>query len=172
MAFKISASSIGAKAFLLLSSLSLGLWSGCKKGVSSGCKYFNAPSSLALKIVTPSGILSDSILALCKISYLKNGNKTFVADLGVSHNSAAQHLGILWTRDIVFTSADDQIKTYYLEYPNNLSRDTLLIDYDSPTPTTNCLYAIKSLKYNDKNMILDTSLYYILGDDVFVISKR
>jgi hypothetical protein len=72
-------------------------------------------------------------------------------------------LGVLVTRNIGFTSSNDNIKTYYLEYPNSKT-DTIYVDYkylnqdEAYRDPCLCHYPLKQLKFNGKIAERDTTI--------------
>ncbi len=137
---------------------------GCKKG--SACHYFSMPNSLFILLTQGGKRLPDSILDYTKISYYQDGNKKYLTDFthaGLEWNA----LGIMTTRDIGSASAGLGIKTYFIEYPD-ATKDTLYADYESPSPSTSCVYVLHTIKYNGMLIKQDTTYK---GGEVYVFNK-
>jgi len=79
-------------------------------------------------------------------------------------------MGFLGSRSIGLISADENIKTYYIEYPNNWVTDTLLVDYQPRSLSTNCNYVLKSVNFNSVIPIIDTSFHF--DAPVYLLNKQ
>lgn len=139
----------------------------CKK--PSGCHWDAMPSSLFLEFRRGNNFVPDSILTGIKLSYFDGSSKKYVLDFVSSYiDSAYKQKGLIGTRDIGFLSGDSNVKTYYLEYPNGWSSDTLYVDYLTRSPATNCVYVQKIPKINGKNAPVDSTY---LDGFVYIINK-
>jgi hypothetical protein len=142
----------------------------CKKSNNNTCKYVAMPSSLILKI-SKSGIpVTDIILSNCKLNYLEANEKKYVTDFTLSQDVANQNKGLIASRLIGNLSADKGIKTFYLEYPNGWTTDTLYVDYLPHTPATNCLYIQNPLQCNGQLSSIDNSFQF--DSPVYKINKN
>jgi hypothetical protein len=160
------------KILIILSALILffGI-AACKKTKNeTDCKYDAIPNSMFLKITKNGIVLNDTVLANCKLSYIDGAIKKYITDFS-KNNLASQYqgMGLISTRLVGILSADNSIKTFYLEYPQAWSIDTLTIDYLKPTPSTNCLYIQNSVKQNGVPAEIDSSLHF--NSPVFIIAK-
>ena len=150
----------------------------CKKK-ESACPVFWGyllPHSLAFIIKNSGQRLPDSILNNLKLSYYNMGIKKYISDFSRGTNEQeikGYDLGIMGTRDIGFKSADNNIKNYYIEYPNG-NIDTLFVDYrhysacEADTSSCGCSYPMYVVKYNDKNVVLDTAITVL---PVYIFNK-
>lgn len=78
------------------------------------------------------GRLSDAVLNQVSLYYfinLTSTHKEYVADFGRASGTGYQQ-GILSSSDVASLSAGENIKTFYLAFPDGTT-DTLLVDYES-----------------------------------------
>ncbi len=122
----------------------------CNKSVREGPQVI--PSSLFF-VVKKNGIrLDDITLDNMKLYYLKNGNKTYISDFQRGTGDG-YNLGVQTTRNIGDISADENIKDFYLEFPN-ADIDTLYVNYrhlsenDAFNNPCYCYYPLEQVKYN------------------------
>lgn len=132
--------------------------------------YDAVPSSLILKITKSGTVVPDLDLLNVKLSYFENNEKKYVSDFMInSNNMEVSNKGFIFTRNIGVLSAKNNIKTYYLEYPNGWQTDTLYVDYLPNTPATNCQYVLNPIKVNDiLSTVYITSLFNL---PVYEINK-
>lgn len=142
----------------------------CKKTSNSTCKYDAIPSSLILKISKSGTILTDTQLRECKLSYIESNTKKYVTDFVLSLDVNSRNKGLIASRLIGILSADNGIKTYYIEYPNDWITDTLYVDYLPHTPATNCVYVQNTIKFNGQNASIDNNFHF--DSPVFVLNKQ
>ncbi|HWR32976.1 MAG TPA: hypothetical protein VN451_05605, partial [Chitinophagaceae bacterium] len=87
-----------------------------------------------------------------KLSYFEAGQKKYLTDFSRATDQGYD-LGIMTTRNIGSTSGDNNVKDYYLEYPNG-AKDTLLVDYrhvsynEAKNNSCYCYYPLEQVKYN------------------------
>lgn len=110
------------------------------------------PDSLFF-VIKQNGIrLDDNTLNNMKLYYFKGGNKTYVSDFSRA-SEEGYNLGVQTTRAIGTISADENIKDYYLEFPNS-DIDTLYVDYkhvgdnEAFNNSCYCHYPLQAVKYN------------------------
>ena len=141
----------------------------CEKSTpgGSGCKWAAMPSSLFFKIKINGQVQPDSFLQNVKISYLKDGTKSYLNDLTLAIDYYANK-GILATRMIGIVSADMNIKNFTIEYPNNLSNDLFNVDYLPSTPSSNCVYVLNKVSFNNVDASIDNSFMY---QPVYTLNK-
>jgi hypothetical protein len=140
-------------------------------GPNSGCQFSEVPFSLILEFRKGGVVLGDSILSGAKLSYFDGGNKKYVPDFTISNlDSGYQKKGLITSREVGFLSGDGNIKTYYLEYPNGWTKDTLYIDYLTRSPATNCVYVEKPPKFNGKVAPVDS--VYDFDSPVYILNKQ
>lgn len=109
-------------------------------------------------------ILPDSVLNNLKISYIQNGTKKYISDLGQAVDYYA-NMGIMTTRSI----GSMGVQSYNLEYNNGFATDTLFADYSSETPSTNCQYLLRQIKFNNITVVGATTFSY---QPVYVFYKK
>ena len=145
-------------------------FSNCSKSKDDICMYDAVPSSLILKITKSGTVVPDLDLLNVKLSYFENNEKKYVSDFMInSNNMEVSNKGFIFTRNIGVLSAKNNIKTYYLEYPNGWQTDTLYVDYLPNTPATNCQYVLNPIKVNDiLSTVYITSLFNL---PVYEINK-
>lgn len=138
--------------------------SSCNKKDPLGPQIIN--NSLIFVLKKNNNRLPDSILNNIKMYYYTNGQKIRMSDLerGIDEGTfLANSLGILATRNIGATSGDDNIKSYYLEYPNG-TQDTLFVDYrhvsynEAVNNNCYCYYPLIEVRYNGQVAPIDTSI--------------
>lgn len=133
----------------------------CSNSNEKTCKYASVPNSLNLKITKSGAIVSDLILSETKLSYYEKNNKKYVSDFSINNiESNFKNKGLISTRNIGVISANNNIKTFYLEYPNGWKTDLLYVDYIPNTPETNCMYVLKPIKVNNVLAIEDNSFIF------------
>ncbi len=125
------------------------------------------PSSIFFILKNSGQRLPDSVLQKTKMAYLENGSKKYISDVNGATDNYSNY-GILTSRLIGFTSADNNIKTYYLEYPNSSTVDTFFVDYLPSSLSTNCQYVLQTVKFNGKLAAIDTSFKF---QPVYVLNK-
>lgn len=126
------------------------------------CKWDNMPNSLALRIFKSGIAVSHEDLRKCRLSYYDKGTKKYISDFSPFNIEVSQqNTGLITTRSVGTLSADSNIKTYYIEYPNEWSIDTLRVDYLPRTQATNCLYLQNEIRVNKQPASIDS----ILRDD-------
>jgi hypothetical protein len=127
----------------------------CTKSDENVCKWDAMPDSLILKITKSGTIVSDLVLAEIKLSYYENNAKKYVKDFTIENvDTNIRNKGYISTRGIGTLSGNNNIKTYFIEYPNGWPTDTLYVDYLPNTPETNCRYVLNPVKIN--NTLADT----------------
>ncbi len=83
-------------------------------------------------------------------------------------------LGLVGTLDIVYKSSDNNIKDYYLEFPNG-DIDTLFVDFrrltscEANISACKCLFPLNAVKYNGRTATLDSSL---IAYKVYLFNKQ
>lgn|GEM_PF-6174386 len=92
-----------------------------------------------------------------------------MTDFAIPQDASNQNKGLIASRIIGILSADNNIKTYYIEYSNGWTNDTLYVDYSPNTPATNCLYVLNRVKYNGKTCAVDDSFHLDLP--VYILNK-
>lgn len=134
------------------------------------------PSSLGFVVKKANVRLPDSIINNVKLFYFKNGVKTYMNDFirGINEGPfAAYDLGVQTTRNIGFTSADDNIKNYFLEFANG-DIDSLVVDYrhlgenDAFRNPCYCYYPLEQVSYNGRIALPDST---IIQQKVFKFNK-
>ncbi len=98
----------------------------------------------------------EDSLVLIKLSFFQNGNKTYV-DLITRQDSLANK-GLIISRDAGYYSWNQNIKTFYLEYPNNLQTDTLMINYIYGVQT-NCEFVTNPISVNKQFLQIDSTSF-------------
>ena len=93
-----------------------------------------------------------------KISYFDNSSKKYLSDLSYAIDYYANK-GILTSRKIGSSSGNMEIKTYYIEYPSNLKKDTIFVYYNKPSINNGCVYRLAAVKFNTKVAVIDTFKY-------------
>ena len=110
--------------------------------------------------------LEDNTLNNTKMYYLKDGAKMYVSDFTRAINGGelnAYDLGIQTSFRIEDISANENIKNFYLEYPNS-DVDTLFIDYKrlSEKEAFNhpcyCYTPLEQVKYNGITVLPDSNI--------------
>jgi hypothetical protein len=144
------------------------LFLSCSK--SKGCYYDSIPNSLILILKKNGQAVPDSILRNTKLFYLINDSSKFVTDFSTATDSIYFNMGFILTRTIGFLSGDENIKTYYLEYPNNWNTDTLFVDYTEPSLATDCAYILHPVKFNNQLAPVDTSFHF--DSPVYILNKQ
>lgn len=153
---------------------------GCKKNKSESpqCTTTSYPVPFSLFFELKSNgvrIIADNILDHLKLSYYLNGNKMYVQDFTRAINEGgynARDSGILVTQAIAYSSSSDNIKDYYLEFPNG-DIDTLYVDYRhvtncaGDTAACHCLYPRYSVKFNNQVAGYD----YTVPQTVYLFNK-
>lgn len=130
------------------------------------CQYTSPPLSFFFLIKQGGNRLPDSVLDNTRIFYFENGIKKQLSDL-VRATEEGRELGVLTTRLIGLLSADQNIKTFIIEYPVDPA-DTLYVDYVSPTPANNCLYSNNLVRFNNQVATPDPA---ITAQRVYVFNK-
>ena len=134
------------------------------------------PSSLIFLVKKAGDRLPDSILNNMKLYYYQNGTKKYFTDFirGINEGDfQAYDSGVQTTRNIGFTSGDDNIKTYYLEYPSG-QQDTLFIDYrhvgedEAFHNSCYCYFPLQLVKFDGQVAITDPT---ITQQKVYLFSK-
>lgn len=141
----------------------------CKKSSQPTCKYDSIPSSLILKFTKNGNPVGDNILTNVKLSYFEGSTKKYVTDFAISTDTVNQNKGLKASRNIGILSADNNIKTYYIEYPNGWTEDTLYVDYLPNTPSTNCVYVQNAIKVNVQMASIDSSFHF--DSPVFIVNN-
>ena len=120
------------------------------------------PASLFF-IIKQNGIrLDDNTLNDMKLYYFRSGIKTYVSDF-LRATEEGYNLGVQTTRTIGDISADENIKDYYLQFPNG-DLDTLIVDYkhvndrEAFNNSCYCYYPLQSVKYNGTVALPDPSI--------------
>ena len=160
------------KRTLVLSGITLFLvlFFSCSKYTKGQCEYLSIPNSLILILKKNGQIVPDSILQKTKLFYLVKDSIKFVTDFSISTDSNYFNMGFIGTRTIGFLSGDDSIKSYYLEYPNSWSTDTLFVDYTAPFLVTDCVYILHPVKFNNQLAPVDTSFHF--DSPVYILNKQ
>ena len=136
----------------------------CSSSVISNVRLI--PYSIFFKLIKNGNRLPDSVLDNLKLSYYQNGTKNYISDFIRCINEGgvnARDLGFMTTNLIGVTSGNDNIKDYYIEYPNG-TKDTLYVDYrhvstaDGEKDSCFCLYPLKQLKFNGLIPQIDTTI--------------
>ena len=141
----------------------------CQKAPSLGCSVTNPPSSFFFQLKQNGQNLPAIIANNISIAYFDNNIKKYIVDLSPATDYYANQ-GILTTRSIVLTCCGNNgIKTFYIEYANGFSNDTLYLDYSAGTPTNNCQYLFNSAKFNGQVLIRDSAFKY---QPVYVFNKK
>ena len=153
----------------------LALFGTCNKKDPLGPQVINY--SLFFLIKENGARLSDSVLNDMHLYYYENGVKKYMSDFSRCINEGgfqAHDLGIQATRDAGWISADKNIKTFYLEYPDG-SADTLYIDYrhvsynEAVRNSCYCYYPLQSVKFNGKVPDIDSSV--LMYEPVYLFIK-
>jgi hypothetical protein len=142
------------------------IW-GCSHKETTTCIPLDQPLSITFEIIKSGKPLPDDSLRFVKMSYTDSGTKIYVNDLLLATNAYANK-GLLSTSSVVSLSENQNFKTFYLEYPSNLSTDTLYIDYGAPSPLNDCELQLQPVKINNQIAPIDTSIMYTR---VYVINK-
>lgn len=90
------------------------------------------PQPLLLKPMHNGARLSDDVLNQVTLTYyinLTSTHKEQVADFGRAAGTGYQQ-GILSSSDVASLSGEDNVKTFYLSFPDGTT-DTLIVDYES-----------------------------------------
>lgn len=153
------------KYLIILSILSLFLQSSsCNREDPLGPQVIN--NSLVFLLKKGGNRLPDSILNNTKLVYFLNGQKNYLSDFARGINEGpfqAYDLGVLTTRNIGSSSGDNNVKEYYLEYPNG-TKDTLFVDYrhvsynEAINNSCYCYYPLEQVKYNGVVATLDSTI--------------
>lgn len=159
--------SIALVTIMLLSSCFV----SCKKTNSDNiCKYDAMPSSLILKFLKNGVKVSDLILKDLKLSYYEANTKKYVSDFSINNlETSYQNMGLITTRLIGVLSADNNIKTFFIEYPNSWPSDTLYVDYSPRSNTNGCQYVQQPCKCNSQLCLIDNSFNF--DSPVYVLNK-
>ncbi len=160
------------KVLMIITILLLSHWiSSCKKSTSdSQCKNVAMPSSLILRIFKNGIKTSDLILKDVKLSYYEANTKKYVTDFTINNlETSYQNMGLITTRLIGILSADDKIKTYFIEYPNSWVSDTLYVDYSPRSNTNSCQYVQQPCKNNNQQCLIDNTFNF--DSPVYIINK-
>lgn len=138
--------------------------SSCNKKDPLGPQVINNSIFFLVKINNQR--LPDSVLNNMKMSYYLSGQKKYVDDFTRGINEGgfmANDMGIQTTRDVGTYSGDNNVKNYYLEYPNG-TIDTLFIDYrhvsynEASTNSCYCYYPLVDVKFNSVVAQIDSSI--------------
>ncbi|MEI6582724.1 MAG: hypothetical protein WCO43_03945 [Chitinophagia bacterium] len=155
----------------------------CKKYSDSDCPsppYFIPPESLFFQVRQNSKKLDNYSLDWSRLFYIKNSQRFYLekrdfkrAVNDLSSNYMAYDSGVLvagWS--VALLSADDNIKIFYLEYPNG-NIDTIGIDYrhynncEIDTSRCKCIYPRFDIKFNGNtaytNKIVTDQQIYIFN---------
>jgi len=130
------------------------------------------PSSLIFVIKQNSNRLDDNTLNTMQLYYFRNNIKTYMMDFQRGTGEGF-NLGVQTTRNIGFTSADDNIKDYYLEFQNG-DIDTLYVNYrhvgqnEAFSNSCYCYYPLEQVKYNGNASIPDPT---IVQQRVYLFTK-
>lgn len=136
----------------------------CYKDCAFGT--YDIPHSLIFVVKKDNNRLEDSILDNMKLFYYKNGMKLYISDFSRSKNEGQYYfrdLGLQGSLDIGFKSSEDNIKDYFLEYPNG-DIDTLFVDYKSLSQKEACEHPcrcccpLERMKFNSKVVSIDSSI--------------
>lgn len=128
---------------------------------------------LLIRPISDEQILPGSVLDQIELYYFQYNVKRQVPDFGRAPGSGYQ-AGILYSKDIVSLSANDQIKDYYMQFPDGVI-DTLYVDYelvneeDGRSETCTCLKPLRTFLYNRKALPLDSIRQN--GADVYRLDK-
>jgi hypothetical protein len=120
------------------------------------------PDSLFFVLKHNNVRLDDQILDNIRLYYYRSGVKTYVIDF-TRATEEGYNLGVITTRRIGDYSADENIKDYYLEFPNS-DIDTLFVDYkhlkqnEAFNNPCYCYYPLQAVKFNGVNAIPDPSI--------------
>ncbi len=131
----------------------------CSK--TSSCHYAAEPPIIFLQIKKNGKFFNSDTLIQIKLSYIKNGVKTYLNDL-TEATDLYSNKGILTSREFGVSSI------YLIEYPYGLTTDTLFINLPTASPETNCQYFIKEVKFNNSVVTPDNSLG---AQPVYVFNK-
>lgn len=125
-------------------------FSNCSKSKDDICEYEAMPNSLGLRITKSGTVVPDLDLLNVKLSYFENNEKKYVSDFSINNIELNNRdKGYISSRIIGILSAKNNIKTYYLEYPNGWQTDTIYVDYLLNTLATNCQYVLNPIKLNN-----------------------
>ena len=138
----------------------------CKK--NSECSSAAPPLSLFFLIKENNDTLPLSILESVKMSYIVGGKKNYIYYLGPAIDYYANE-GILVTNSIAELITQNDIQTFFLEYPNSNTVDTLNIQCFPPTENTGCQFKWGNIKFNGQSAQIDTSFKY---QPVYIFNKR
>ena len=141
----------------------------CKRNIGDG--PYLPPHGFFFLIKKNGAKLPDSILDNVKLYYYQNGVKTYVSDFGRAINEGDFHArdsGILATRNIGYSSGNDGVKTYFLEYLYGYfgPQDTLYADIphlsekDARRDPCYCYYPIREIKFNGQVAYTDPSIVW------------
>lgn len=106
--------------------------------------------------------LPDSTQKGIKLFYLKGNTKNYVSDFERGADGF-DTLGIFTSRNIGLTSGNENIKDYYLEYPNG-DIDTLFVDYrhvsekEAFKNSCYCYYPLEEVRFNGRKAEPDPSI--------------
>ena len=120
------------------------------------------PNSLFFVIKKNNSRLSDNDLDNMELFYFKANVKTYINDFQRGTGEGLV-LGVQTTRNIGFTSADDNIKNYYLEFANG-DIDSLVVDYkhlgerDAFNNSCYCYYPLDQVNYNGQIALPDSAI--------------
>ena len=128
---------------------------------------------LLIRPISDEQILPGSVLDQIELYYFQYNIKKQVPDFGRAPGSGYQ-AGILYSKDIVSLSANDQVKDYYMKFPDG-DIDTFYVDYqlvseeDGRAETCSCVKPLRRLLFNGKPLPLDSIRQE--GADVYRLNK-
>lgn len=128
---------------------------------------------LLIRPISDEQILAGSVLDQIELYYFHHNVKRQVPDFGRAPGSGYQ-AGILYSKDIVSLSANDQVKNYYLKFPDG-DIDTLYVDYEwvsedeGRKEACTCVKPLRSFLIDGKPVPLDTIRQG--GMDVYRLNK-
>lgn len=135
----------------------------CSK--SKRCEYSSPPASLFFLIKKDGSRLPDAVLENTRIFYMENGNRKQLTDL-VRATDEGHALGVLTSRLIGVISADQHLKTFFIEYPA-YSTDTLYVAYSPPGRDNNCVYTRDQVLFNNElitpELVISTQQVYVFN---------
>jgi hypothetical protein len=144
--------------------------SSCKKPYwKDNTDIYQVPYTLFFMVKKNNQALPDSVLENMKLAYYQNGVKKYVSDFtrGINEGGFNAHdEGIQATRNIGLISGNENIKLFYLEYPDN-TKDSLYVDYrhinfdDAKKHPCRCEYPMQPVKFNNLAASVDSSLLSI-----------
>ena len=128
---------------------------GCNKESDSTCQNVPGPAPGLLFQIKYNDTVVHNANEFIRIYYQANGVKTYINDIFKAVDSLGDK-GIFGAGIIGTLRVTQNIKTFYIEYLNNWSTDTVVYDMISYSPKTNCQYLLKEITYNNQIPNIDT----------------